>query len=145
MLLALCAGVIGCTGEYVPEITKYSLTVSTAEGGDVTTPGEGIFTYRAGEVVNLMAVAGSGYGFANWAGDVGSIADPDAAVTTVTMNDNYFITANFYEIPATYYFEEWGVAFPNSDFGGTLTGPINEEGYIHPSDLQRHSFFAGTT
>lgn len=38
------------------------------------------------------------------------------------------------------------VTFPDPNFGATLTGPVsNETGYIHPSDLQRHSFFSGAT
>jgi hypothetical protein len=215
VVLALGAGAIGCTGEYGPEMTGCTLTVSTTEGGEVTSPGDGTSTYDAGEVVNLIAVAENGYRFANWAGDVSTVADPEAAATTITMNDNYFITANFYEItgtcctltlgvsgngstspsvgqhtyaagtvvpitaaPAAGYrfiswtgsvgtvanviaatttitmnadysimanFEEGVVTFPDPNFGAALTGPINEEGYIHPSDLQRHSFFSGAT
>jgi len=34
---------------------------------------------------------------------------------------------------------------PDPDLGAALTGPINEGGFIHPSDLQRHSFFSGAT
>lgn len=146
-MLALGAGLVGCTGEYVPEITEYSLTVSTTGGGDVTTPGEGTFAYCEGQVVSLVAVADDGYCFANWAGDASTIADPDTASTTITMNDSYSITANFYEIPAANDFEEGGVTFPNPnpDVGATLRGDIREEGYIFPSDLQRHTFFTGAT
>ncbi len=144
VMLALGGGGIGCTGEYGREITEYSVTVSTSEGGDVTAPGEGAFTYRAGEMVSLIAVAENGHRFADWAGDVSTIADPNAAATTITMNDNYSITANFCEIPETYYFEGT-VTFPNPNVGETIRGPINEEGYIFPSDLQRHTFFSGIT
>lgn len=143
--LTVSVGLIGCTGEYLPEITEYSLTVSSTEGGDVTAPGEGVFTYHEGEVVSLMAVAESGYGFASWAGDVSSIADPHAAATTITMNDDYSVTANFYEIPTTYRFEEGGLTFPDPDLGAAVRGEIREEGYMFPSDLQRHSFFTGIT
>jgi hypothetical protein len=145
LMLALGVGATGCTGEYVPEIDEYSLTVSTTEGGDVTTPGEGTFKYYAGEVVSLVAVADDGYCFANWAGDASTIADLKAAATTITMNDSYSITANFSEIPAAYDFEEGVVIFPGPDVGTTVRGSIREEGYIFPSDLQRHSFFTGIT
>ena len=214
VVLALGAGAIGCTGEYVPERTEYSLTVSAAEGGDVTTPGEGTFAYYAGEVVSVIAVAESGYRFANWAGDVSTIADPDGAATTITMNDDYSITANFFEIPMAYYtltlavsgngstspsvgqhtyaagtvvaitaapaggyrFVIWAgsvdtvgnviaatstitmdadysimawfeeeVTSLDPDLGATVRGAVKEEGYIFPSDLQRHTFFSGTT
>jgi hypothetical protein len=143
-MLALSVGLIGCADEYVPEITEYSLTVSTTGGGDVTKPGGGTFAYYAGEVVSLVAVADDGYCFANWAGDVSTIADPDAAATTITMNDNYSITANFYEIQAAYDFEEGEMTFPNpnnSNVGTAIRGDIAERGYLFPSDLQGHNPF----
>ena len=85
VVLALSAGVVGCTGEYGPEITESSPTDSTTEGSEVASLGEETFTYVE-------------------------------------------------------------VTFPDPNFGATLTGPVsNETGYIHPSDLQRHSFFSGAT
>src|SRR4030043_53163 len=73
----------------------YHLTISSAAGGLVTAPGEGTFAYCEGEVVNLVAEAGSGYSFGNWTGDVGTIADAHDARTTITMNGDYFIPATF--------------------------------------------------
>jgi len=73
----------------------YNLTISSTSGGNVTTPGEGTFTYNASEVVSLVATADSGYQFVNWTGDVGTIGDVDAAFTNITMNGSYSITANF--------------------------------------------------
>jgi len=73
----------------------YDLTISSTEGGSVTTPGEGTFTYNEGTVVDLVAEAQEGYHFVNWTGDVGNIADVKAAVTNITMNGGYSITANF--------------------------------------------------
>jgi hypothetical protein len=148
VMLALGVGAIGCATEYVPEIGEYSLVVSTSEGGDVTTPGGGTFTYYAGEVVSLVAVADDGYCFANWAGDVSAVADTNAAATTITMNDNYFVTANFHEIPVAYDFEEGEMTFPNPNkpnVGTAIRGDIAERGYLFPSDLQRHTFFTGIT
>jgi uncharacterized repeat protein (TIGR02543 family) len=77
----------------------YDLTISSTAGGSVTTPGAGTFTYDGGTVVNLVATANSGYYFINWTGDVGTITNVNAPTTTVTMNDNYSITANFEQIP----------------------------------------------
>jgi uncharacterized repeat protein (TIGR02543 family) len=76
-------------------VKQYDLTISSTEGGSVTTPGVGMHTYDEGEVVNLVAVADGGCGFVNWTGDVGTIADVNAAATNITMNDDYSITANF--------------------------------------------------
>jgi preprotein translocase subunit YajC len=76
---------------------QFNLTVSSSDGGSVTIPGEDTFTYDKGIVVSLVAQAEEGYHFIEWTGAVGTIADVSAASTSITMNDNYFITANFWE------------------------------------------------
>jgi hypothetical protein len=80
------------TAEFV---RQYDLTTSSTTGGDVTTPGEGTYTYDEGTVVNLVATPDAGYRFDEWTGDVGTIADVNAATTTITMNGDYSITAEF--------------------------------------------------
>ena len=45
----------------------------------------------------LAAKAEEGYRFVEWTGDVDKISDVGAAITTITMYDNYEITANFEE------------------------------------------------
>ena len=77
---------------------EYELTIDSTEGGEVTSPGEGTFTYDCGEVVDLVAEAEAGYQFVNWTGDVGTIANVNQAVTTITMYNSYNITANFTEM-----------------------------------------------
>jgi len=73
-----------------------SLTISSTEGGSVTTPGdEDIFVYAANTTVNLIAEPGEHYHFGNWTGNVSTIADVYAASTNITMYDSYSITANF--------------------------------------------------
>jgi len=74
---------------------QYDLTISSTAGGNVTTLGEGIFTYDEGTVVGLVAEAEEGYRFIEWTGDVGTIANVNATVTNITMSGNYSITANF--------------------------------------------------
>jgi hypothetical protein len=76
-------------------LISYNLAVDSTDGGEVTTPGEGAFTYNAGTVVDLVANPASGYRFANWTGNVGTIGNVTAASTTITMQGNYSITANF--------------------------------------------------
>jgi hypothetical protein len=78
-------------------VVQCVLTISSTAGGNVTTPGEGMFTYDEGTVVNVTAVAEEGYRFVNWTGDVDTIANVDAALTILTMSGNYSITANFEE------------------------------------------------
>jgi uncharacterized repeat protein (TIGR02543 family) len=75
--------------------SQFELTISSTTGGSVTDPGEGTFRYDQGTVVNLIAEAEAGYSFDKWTGDTGTIADVNDATTSVTMNGDYFITANF--------------------------------------------------
>jgi Leucine-rich repeat (LRR) protein len=79
------------------ETPVYSLTVSIAGRGQVTSPGKGPFIYNDGKVVKLEAREDIGWGFVSWTGDVGTIADVDATSTNITMHGNYSITANFEE------------------------------------------------
>jgi hypothetical protein len=79
---------------------QYDLTSFSTEGGSVTEPGEGVFTHYGGAVVDLVASPDEGYQFVDWTGDVDTIADVKAAVTTITMDDNYSIAANFVAAPS---------------------------------------------
>ena len=86
---ALMVGITACDGD------TYQLTISSTSGGSVTTPGEGTFTYEAGTVVQLAAMSYDGYQFCSWSGDIEHIADPNAASTTITINGNCAVLANF--------------------------------------------------
>ena len=74
---------------------EYDLTIGSAKGGSVTTPGEGTFVYREGAVVDVVATPDAGYRFVNWTGDAGAIANVNAAITTITMHNHYSVTAHF--------------------------------------------------
>jgi hypothetical protein len=90
LLFMVLGNSIACTST-----TTYHLTITSTAGGNVTTPGEGTFTYNATQVVNLVATPDANYHFVNWTGNVGTIANVDAATTTITMNGDYTIVANF--------------------------------------------------
>ena len=93
--IALIAGIVGCDFN-PPGGVRYSLSISSTEGGSVTEPGEGVFPlYSEGRVVDLVATPDSGYHFVNWTGNVGTIADVEDATTTITMQGSCVITANF--------------------------------------------------
>jgi hypothetical protein len=79
---------VGCT-------VGYRIIIRSTPGGSVTTPGEGIFTYDPGTVVNLVAEPDAGYRFVNWVGNLDTIADIYAASTTITINNHYSLIANF--------------------------------------------------
>ena len=98
IVAALIAAMAGCSyispsgGDYGD---SYTLTITSTAGGSVTTPGEGTFTCTEGKVVNLLAEPAEGYQFVNWTGDVGTIANVNAALTAIATNDSYSIRANF--------------------------------------------------
>jgi hypothetical protein len=92
IMVALLTGIEGCNGGGGE---SYTITISSTTGGSVTTPGEGAFTYDAGTVVQLAATPDDGYEFYVWTGDIQDIADPSSASTTITMNGDYSITADF--------------------------------------------------
>ena len=101
---------------FAPNTATYTLTISSGSGGTVATPGIGTFgPYNAGDVVTLIAVPGDNCHFVIWSGDTSTIANPNAGVTTITMNGNYSIQANFaintYTLTIT------------SGSGGTVTTP----------------------
>jgi hypothetical protein len=89
IMVTLIAGMVGCGP------TQYKLTISSNEGGQVTIPGEDTFTYEEKGSVDLVAQAEEGYQFVNWTGNVTTIASVNAAITTITVNGDYYITANF--------------------------------------------------
>ncbi len=126
LAVAFIAAMAGCAA------AQNSLTVSSTEGGEVIIPGEGTSAYDTGTVVDLVAVAEEGYYFVNWSGDVGTVAGVFAATTTVTMDADYSIIANFAQ----------GFAFSlNPDVGVAIRGDIGERGYLFPSDVQDHNPF----
>jgi len=83
------------TANFEPIQGLHSLATSSTPGGSITEPGEGIFLHFAGTEVTLIAEPNEGYQFVNWTGDVVTITDVYDVTTTITMNDNYSITANF--------------------------------------------------
>jgi hypothetical protein len=99
-----------------PETVNY-LTVSSTIGGSVTEPGEGVFAYDEGEVVELVAEPVEGFRFWRWAGNVSSIGDVEAAQTTITMDDSYSVIASFEPLPGLY-----SLVISSTD-GGSVTWP----------------------
>lgn len=76
----------------------WTLTVSSSSGGSVTAPGEGDFVFDCCDVVNICAEADPNCYFVNWTGSAvgaGKVADPDVYDTTVTMEGDYTLQANF--------------------------------------------------
>ncbi|MGB8226977.1 MAG: hypothetical protein WCE45_08990, partial [Sedimentisphaerales bacterium] len=80
-------------------ISRQSLTTSATSGGTVTTPGIGTYWYDYNSPASIVAaVVDPNRHFVNWTGTAvtaGKVANANAASTTVTMDSNYTVTANF--------------------------------------------------
>jgi len=79
-------------------IDQRTLTVFSTLGGSVTAPGEGSFKYDHGTIVSIVATAEANYHFVNWTGtavDAGKIADAGSANTTVILDADYTLQAQF--------------------------------------------------
>ncbi len=87
--VALIVGMASCG-------VSFALTVTSTEGGSVAYPSEGTTSYAAGTQVGLVAEPDAGWMFAEWTGDdVDTIEHVYDAVTAITMEADYEITANF--------------------------------------------------
>jgi len=87
MIVALVVGMAGCQPGFT---SQYSIRIHGAIGGTVTMPGEGIFRFPAGAVVDLVAEADRGYEFGSWVSNAHTIADVHNATTTITLDKNYY-------------------------------------------------------
>ena len=70
-------------------LVTYTLTTNAVNGTITKNPNQSVF--NAGDVVTLTASPNSGYQFSSWSGAVTGSTNP----TTLTMNANSSVTANF--------------------------------------------------
>ena len=103
--------------DFEPLPGLYGLMVSSTPGGTVIQPGTGVFTYQTDAVVDLVARPEEGYRFVEWTGDVAAIGDVQARETTITMRDNYSVTARFELIIGVH------MLTISSTAGGSVTTP----------------------
>jgi len=92
-------------------VKTWNLNVSFSPGGTGAVSPAGTTVHDDGAVVQIQATPNFGYAFDSW---TGSVADPAAATTTVSMTDDRSVVANF--VPA-----EFTVTF-DLDGRGTRTG-----------------------
>jgi CSLREA domain-containing protein len=76
-----------------PEQVTLSISANPTAGGTVT-PATGSL-YTIGTVVPITATANSGYAFLNWASSPDAVASTTSASTTIPMNANETVTAQF--------------------------------------------------
>jgi len=110
-------------------IAQYVLTIDSTDGGEVTAPGEGTFTYDTGAVVVLVAEPEEGYKFVNWTGDVATVANTTLASTTIMMDDDCAVTANF--VLDHVYLDKIGPGLWGLGIGGQgIEAMVTEEGVV---------------
>ena len=83
---------------------QYNLTLDSIGNGQIL-PGEGTQQYNQGEDVVVEAVADSYWRFTGWTGtavEANAVADLHEPITTVTLLDNYTLTANFEPVDVNY-------------------------------------------
>lgn len=102
-----------------------SISISPSGAGSVSPSGG---EYESGTEVTLTASPASGYRFVNWTGDVGSIANFTAASTTIMMQGNYTITANFEVIPPEV--KSVSLTDPTNDLFDKSGNPIEDQPYL---------------
>ncbi len=79
------------TANFGHPVTTNNLTIYIIGEGSTTGAG----TYNEGTVVTITATPPDyGYVFDGWTGD--AVADPNSATTTITMDDDKTVTANFF-------------------------------------------------
>lgn len=112
---------IGYPGlEWQEQIDAKELIINT-DGEGSTTPPEGTHKYRENRTVNITSTPDIGWKLQNWTDDVNTIEDPRSPETTIKMEDDYNITANFTEAP---YFQI------------NITSPIEGEEYREGDEVK---------
>ena len=98
-IFAMPGADVTVTANFVEVVEVYDLSMAANPvGGGTATDLFNASPYAAGTVVSIQAVAATGYRFVNWTGDVNTIDDVKDAETTITMDGDYYIIANFEEI-----------------------------------------------
>jgi hypothetical protein len=77
------------------QVPTFTLTTIATNGTVTLNPAGG--TYNSGTVVTVTATPNSGYKFSSWNGNLSGTINP----TTITMNANKSVTANFTVAPVT--------------------------------------------
>ena len=72
-------------------VTQYTITVSSGEGGSVSTTGG---TYNDGTSISITATPSEGYGFIGWNG-----SDSTSSTISITLSSNTTIEALFGQLP----------------------------------------------
>jgi uncharacterized repeat protein (TIGR02543 family) len=113
---------------FVRSERNYKLTVSIT-GSGTTVPSAGEHFYAEGTVISINAAPSEGWRFSGWTGDA---ADPNAQTTTVTMDDDKTIAANFIESTGSVVFHTLVI---EADGQGIITPSAGVYSYAHGTSV----------
>jgi len=105
------------------------LTLSSSQGGSVTDPGEGTFTYSYGRTVPVEAKADPGFIFSHWSGTHYSTRNP----TSVTMDQDHEVQAHFLSTREVLVVDDDAPADPVPG-DVTVSDPHEDGTPLHPLD-----------
>lgn len=112
-----------------PPRTFYRVAISSTEGGAVTDPGEGEFTYGEGEVVRLKAEAAPHFVFTRWDGNYSGTDNP----IVLMVDQDYTIQARFASVQETLYVDDDAADDP-APGDAAQSGPQEDGTSAHPYD-----------
>ena len=138
------------TTYFVTECYTLTTNVSPGGGGNINlspSPNCSGGQYSANTAVQLSAVPNADYGFSNWSGSVSGNNNP----TTVTMNGNKSVTANFsqcYQLTRTYTGTGSNPSASPTSSSGCSTGYYHSGQFItltpHPASGYHLDHWSGT-
>jgi LPXTG-motif cell wall-anchored protein len=116
------------TAVFEPDQVELYTLYMAVDGNGTTNPSPGSHSYEPGEIVNLDAIAGSGWYLVDWVGTHGSVVSNG----TIEMNGDRWITALFKEeevemVTLTVNIQGSGITDPNE---GDHQYPIEEEALV---------------
>jgi hypothetical protein len=109
-----------------PDPTSHYVIFSSGPGGSVMEPGEGKLVWRSDARPRVVAQPLPGFQFLTWTGTAvaaGKVADPNAATTTVRVDGQYTLKANFVSLLGTMFVSSSAGHDPNAD--GTAGHPLD--------------------
>jgi len=91
--------------DLVLDVPVVWVQIQSTRGGTIVYPGEGRLPFTRGTVITVEAQSKSACPFLGWTGTAvssGRVADPKAAITRVTLDENCTLVANFLTRPILY-------------------------------------------
>ncbi len=113
---------------YKPELPSLTMAVNPAGAGTTSPAVGGPYTQNLNEIISITATPNAGYAFSHWTVSAGSQAtDPNAASTTVTMDQSKTVTAVFVTLPElTMAVSPAGTGATSPAAGGPYPKALNE-------------------